>query len=460
MHECNLLLSLCRRKYEKTEIMKTLHSLLLSLGFVGSLMYAQGGIRALVQEGDRLRKERRYEEALQKYEEAIKLDMTKAPLHMRKGEVLAALKRYDQALEAYKKAAELNPSLPGVYARMASIHIQQKNYAAAVEAYNQGYQRDTDTDRRIRYKLNAIRLLGTQGRSQEAFTELANLKRDIPNSAKSLDVLFAEGQLHLNLNNPQSAIAAFQSGYDITQTSPVESARFLFGLALAHYKAGNMAEYEKYAKLIQDPRYRQRLQRTIAQSGAVRNLSIASAYFRVGALDEAMEYVNEALKTKDRLNMVYMLQGTILFRKGRVAEAARSFLEAAANESDEKRRTALYNRAIRLQYNAGDYSGVINTADSILRRTPRESNTGINVLLLKAQSYYLMGRYDEAISTLEQLLPALANDEMRRSQAYFLIGLSARKKGQTDKAREAFDKVTFRAFRAAAKIESDKLTAR
>ncbi len=419
-------------------------------------LLAQSG-RAAYQEAEQYRKNKQYDLALQKYEQAISVEPTKAIYHVRKGDVLVQLKRNQEAIQAYQKALELNPGLSAVYVRIAKIYLKDKNYSAAVDVLNQAYAKETDVSKRLTYKLLVVRLLNAQGRSQEAMSEVQALKAQIPQAAEDPRVLYAEGETQLALNNPQAAIAVFQRAYDKTRDLPIaQSAKYTYGLALAHYKAGNTAEYERYAKQLENHPYGRRLKAAVARSGAVYNLRIAQAYLKVGALDEALEYVNEAAKTKDRLNMVYRMQGIIYFKKGRAAEAAQSFLQAAANESDEKKRSLLYSQALKLQYNAGDYAGVVNTADRILEKSPNDVNT----LLLKSQALYLLGRYGEAIATLDRTIPLMGTDAAKVSQAYFLMGLAARKAGQTDKAREAFGKITYPVFKAAAKVELDKLAAR
>ncbi|MCX7606731.1 MAG: tetratricopeptide repeat protein [Bacteroidia bacterium] len=421
-----------------------------------ALLFGQSG-KAAFQEAEQYRKNKQYDLAIQKYDEAIRLEPTKAVYHVRKGDALALAKRTSEAIQAYQKAVELNPGLSAVYVRMARIYMQQKNYGAAVDVLNQAYSKEQDVSKRMTYKTYVVRLLNAQGRSQEALSELNALKSQIPQVSDDPRVLYVEGETQLALNNPQAAINAFQRAYDKTRDLPIaQSAKYTYGLALAHYKAGNTQEYERYAKQIENHPYGRRLKAAIARSGAVYNLRIAQAYYKIGALDEAMEYLNEAAKTKDRLNMVYQMQGLILYKKGRTAEAAQSLLQAAANEPDEKKRAGLYSRTIRLQYNAGDYAGVINTADRILEKAPNDVGT----LLLKAQALYLLGRYGEAISTTERLIPLLGTDAAKTSQAYFLLGLAARKSGQTEKAREAFGKVTHSSFKVAAKVEADKLSAR
>ncbi|GIV24091.1 MAG: hypothetical protein KatS3mg025_1750 [Bacteroidia bacterium] len=421
-----------------------------------ALLLAQSG-RAAFQEGEQYRKNKQYELAIQKYDEAIRLEPTKAIYYVRKGDALVASKKANEAISVYQKALELNPGLSAVYIRLYRIYVQQKNYPAAIDVLNQAYAKEQDVNKRLLYKTQVIRLLTAQGRAQEALAELGALKSQVPQAADDPRVLYVEGDVQLALNNYQAAIAAFQRAYDKTRDLPIaQNAKYTYGLALAYYKAGNTAEYERLAKQLENHPYGRRLKAAVARSGAVYNLRIAQAYYKIGALDEAMEYVNEAAKTKDRLNQVYQMQGLILYKKGRVAEAAQSLLQAAANEPDEKKRALLYSRTIKLQFNAGDYAGVVNTADRILEKNP----TDATALLLKAQSLYLLGRYGEAISTVERLIPTLGTDAARLSQAYFLMGLAARKAGQIDKAREAFGKVAHPGFKVAAKVELDKLSAR
>ncbi|MCS7188686.1 MAG: tetratricopeptide repeat protein [Bacteroidia bacterium] len=409
------------------------------------------------QEAEEYRKNKQYDLALQKYDEAIRLEPTKAVYYLRKGDVLALKKNFTEAIQSYQKATELNPGLRPAYVKMARIYMQQKNYAAAVDVLNQAYAKEQDSDKRMTYKIHVVRLLNVQGRHQEALSEINALKAQIPVAADDPRVLYAEGETQLGLNNPQAAIAAYQRAYDKTRDLPIaQSAKYTYGLALAHYKAGNTAEYERYAKQIENHPFGRRLKAAVARSGAAYNLRIAQAYYKIGALDEALEYVNEAAKTKDRLNAVYQMQGLILYKKGRTAEAAQSLLQAAANEPDEKKRNALFSRTIRLQYNAGDYAGVITTADRILEKNPSDAST----LLLKAQALYLLGRYGETISTTERLIPLLGTDAAKISQAYFLMGLAARKSAQIEKARDAFGKITHPSFKVAAKVEMDKLSAR
>jgi len=422
-----------------------------------SSLYGQGGGAAAFKEGENYRKNKQYDLALQSYDKAISLEPTKYTYYVRKGDVLVNLKRSNEAVEAYRKALELNPGFDGGYARIARVYIGQKNYQSAIDILNQGYTKVQDVNKRLKFKLLAIRYMNLQGQSQMALSELSALKAAIPQAAADPNVLYAEGETQLALGNASAAIAAFQAAYDKTRDLPIaQSAKFTYGLALAHYKAGNTQQHEQYAKQIENTPYGKRLKAAVARSGAGYALRLAQAYYKVGALDEALEHVREAEKSRDRLNLVYRMQGMILYKKGRTAEAAQSLLQAAANENDDKQRAKIYATALKMQYQSSDYAGVISTADRILEKAPND----IGTLQLKSQALYLTGRYGETITTLERLIPLLGTDAMKLSQSYFLMGLAARKSGNTAKAKEAFEKVSLPLFKAAAKVEMDKLGAR
>jgi tetratricopeptide (TPR) repeat protein len=145
-------------------------------------LQAQSGAAAF-KEGEQYRKNKQYDLALQKYEEAIRIEPTKYQYYVRKGDVLVQMKRPNEAIEAYRKALELNPGADVVYARLARVYINQKNYPAAIDILNQAYTKVQDVNARLKYKLLAIRLMNVQGQSSQALSELSALKAAIPQAA-------------------------------------------------------------------------------------------------------------------------------------------------------------------------------------------------------------------------------------------------------------------------------------
>jgi tetratricopeptide (TPR) repeat protein len=77
---------------------------------------------------------KRYEEALQSYDQALKLNPDDNQAWHNRGNVLTInLKRYEEALQSYDKALESNPDDDQAWYNQACIYSQQDNIDLAVK---------------------------------------------------------------------------------------------------------------------------------------------------------------------------------------------------------------------------------------------------------------------------------------------------------------------------------------
>ena len=88
-------------------------------------------------------RERKYEEALKKAEEMIKLDESKPLSWFSKGLALRDLGRYEEALAAFSKAVELAPEQAHLWYLKGAVHLRislrefnKNNYGNALENLN------------------------------------------------------------------------------------------------------------------------------------------------------------------------------------------------------------------------------------------------------------------------------------------------------------------------------------
>jgi tetratricopeptide (TPR) repeat protein len=122
-----------------------------------------------IMKADALAAMKRFEEALQVYEEAIRiepLERAAAGLYLRKGGILAHdLGRLPEALEALDQAIQLDPTNDEPWIQKASVWYQQDKYQEALDALDQAIQR------RPRYflaYLNKGAILDKLGRYEDA----------------------------------------------------------------------------------------------------------------------------------------------------------------------------------------------------------------------------------------------------------------------------------------------------
>ena len=86
----------------------------------------------IADQGDKLLKEKRYDEALAKYREAERKEPAQSPFHSSAGQVYLAQKNYGAAEEELRKAIELDGEFFEPRLLMGALRYQQKEYRAAI----------------------------------------------------------------------------------------------------------------------------------------------------------------------------------------------------------------------------------------------------------------------------------------------------------------------------------------
>ena len=85
----------------------------------------------LKEKGNALFKEKKYEDAIEYYEKAIKINSSIEVLYSNKGTCEKCLKKYKEAIRDYKKALEINPKNTKNLNRLASVYIIVGNLGEA-----------------------------------------------------------------------------------------------------------------------------------------------------------------------------------------------------------------------------------------------------------------------------------------------------------------------------------------
>jgi len=86
----------------------------------------------IADQGDKLLKEKRYDEALSRYREAERMEPGQSPFHSSAGQVYLAQKKYAAAEEELRKAIELDGEFFEPRLLMGALRYQQKEYRAAI----------------------------------------------------------------------------------------------------------------------------------------------------------------------------------------------------------------------------------------------------------------------------------------------------------------------------------------
>lgn len=103
--------------------------------------YIQNAI-AWTGKGDALKKLEKYEEAVEAYNEAIKINPQYAEAWRGKGGSLFNIKKYDESVEAYDEAIRINPQYSQAWNGKGSSLFEQGKYDDAVKAFDEAIRID------------------------------------------------------------------------------------------------------------------------------------------------------------------------------------------------------------------------------------------------------------------------------------------------------------------------------
>lgn len=295
-----------------------------------------------------LQRQGKLDEAAAEYRAVIKLKPDYTEAHANLGVVLARLGKYNEAIDAYETALRLNPNLTPIKLNLGIAHYRAGQFAKAVEALNSFLERQPDS-------AQARQLLGISlvelGRDQEAIKQL---EMNLLATSQDAAALYSLGLAYLRLEKPELRWA-------IEQLEKLSSGRpashLLKGqafLAGREYERA-IAELQAAGKLNPElPKLNYSLGLAAQQLGRNKEaLAAFEAELRRSPQDRAtlyyLAYVNEAagnleaagkhlaelLKFDSESAEVNALQGKILFKQGKAAEAVKPLEKAATKKSGD-----------------------------------------------------------------------------------------------------------------------------
>ena len=425
-----------------------------------SLMWAQTPGKASYQKAENLRKQKSYSEAIQEYDNAIKLEPTNAKYHYKKAVCAVKLKpstdaNLDLAISELTSATQSNKGYVEAYDLLARVYIKKKDYNKAIQYYGLAFDNDQDINKKIRYKLKTVELYNKTSNYPAAQQALNQAKALAPGDPS---ILYADGQIKGAMGQWSEALQSYQQALDkVISLPPAQSAKYYFGVGEALYMSGQTAKAEEIWKNCQlTAPYPAKIKSVKNKNNPSLPFKIARAYYNVEEFEEAIKYINKALELSANYSNAHKLMAQIHVKKGRTSDAIASFQKAVEGQTDDKKKQSIYNAMVNLQLNAGDYGGALSTANSILAKSP----TNTTVKFKKAKAEYKLGQYSAAIGTVEALIGS-ETDVVKKAPYQFVLGLSAKKGGDTEKAKKAFAEAQKGpAYKSAAKKELDTMSAK
>ena len=184
---------------------------------------------AHVEKGNAHRLQNEPERAIQSYEEALKLVPFSAAAFYNRGIARQTKGEADAALADYSQAITLNPSYDTAFIRRASIYMERSQFENAVVDYDRAIRLNSNVGVAFKGRCYA---LAASGRPDQAIADCERSLQLDPADAGAFD---ARGLVHLRLRNYTAAI----TDYDAALAANANQANSLYGRGIAKLRSGN-----------------------------------------------------------------------------------------------------------------------------------------------------------------------------------------------------------------------------
>jgi CIC family chloride channel protein len=331
-------------------------AVVLAVALIGFLSYAyRSGRTARVEEytrqGDELLRRERYEEAVEKYRNALSISHAGAQ-RLALAEALRKAGRLEEARIYFRELQRDDPAGGQAYLGLARIAAAEKNVDEAAAEYHRAIAGAWNTDaeqNRLQARFELIELLGSSGRVQQARDELRDLLQHMPSA---IDSQLRVGDLLLRYGMSREAVALFLR----IENQDRQNAKAYAGQAEAELALGDLvAAHSALRQAVRldsgEEGYRRRLaftEQVLAVDPAIRGLPASERYRRsrklmesaLGSLDQCLAGKISATP-EDVRNLADDARKALLQHR-----APRSFIEGA--DANVERAAKLWQVRIRL----------------------------------------------------------------------------------------------------------------
>ncbi len=183
---------------------------------------------AYISRGKLHRENKRLEEAMADYTEAMKLKQT-ASVFNNRGNVYFSMGRYDEALKDYDEVIKRDPRDAKAYGNMGAVYAQRKQFDQALKQLNKAISINPNYADAY---LNRGVICSQTGRSADAVSNYNNYLKFKPNAS---NVYFWRGQDQVKLGKAQAALTDFDRAIKLSPNNP----QYYAGRATAHQALGN-----------------------------------------------------------------------------------------------------------------------------------------------------------------------------------------------------------------------------
>lgn len=394
-----------------------------------------------------LRKKKSYVEALDQFDKAVLADPKNYRYIYWKGNTHLMLNDHTRAIAALETCIKMKDDHVPAYVGLAECYKHQKDVQKVVDNFNHAFVYESDSEKKIEYKIQAIKYLIVIEDFVLAKQQLNALKKFNPEVFNNIDILYQEARVSNKMGDYNTAKVNMLAATKMVKSPAIKDvAKYYFELGFAFYKTHQYDNATEAWKKADYGIYR----KWIAEHDPALYFGTAQSYFRIYEHTLAKKYVETALKVRKDYSPAHVLLARIALTEVKQDAAIHLFHEALKIETDELKKGEIYKELAPILMNSGKYNEAIQAAVKCLKVNPRNHE----MCLIQAMANYRQKNYPDAIKTLESMIST--NQDLGKnnlSPFYFALATIYKASNMQDQAKMAFQECSQGMCAKAAQVE-------
>ncbi|MEL6134379.1 MAG: tetratricopeptide repeat protein, partial [Bacteroidota bacterium] len=186
-----------------------------------------------------LRKQNKCQQAVLKYDEAIREDSDNYTYHFQKGRCQYSLGRYDDAITSFKETLKYKENFANAFAWLARAYKNKNDMKTAATYFKLAARHESRSNIQLQYYLLLINILLDQNELEETRKYITAAKDLAPQNP---NVIFYEAELAAKEKRWTAAEKAYEKALaseEMQSISDSRKAKYYYGLGLAKSQLGD-----------------------------------------------------------------------------------------------------------------------------------------------------------------------------------------------------------------------------
>lgn len=421
----------------------TIFFIVILFGFQ-ALAQGTGGLTHFVN-GTNYQRSGQHQKAVEEFTKALRSEPGNFKYFYSKAQSEFQLKDADAAINTLSTLLKFKEDFAQAYALLAKIYYQKGDFNKAANYYDLAAKYEENPEEKYKYKYSVTNKYIKDGNMKVAYEKAKELRAIAPKDLKAAYYLARIANKIKKYEDAVTAITDIEPQIKVMQAK--DNAKYYYELGYAYYYMGDLAKSKEAFDKTATTKYAMMAEKF----GAKYFCRLALAYQKFHENEISKQYLDQAEKIQKDLPEVHVLRAQLSKRTSGKASNATTithYESAVKTEPNPAKRESIYEKIAGMYLESENFEGALRTSSEAIKLNPNDSRA----LLNKINALYKLGKHKEALEAAQNAMK-LKIEVPIMADITFLMGLSAKKLGDKNIAKQAFLQLGKTSLRDAAEVE-------